>query len=390
MKTRFYVFKLFAFLCINVYLSAQDITQTIKGKVVDRESHFPLIGATVIIPGTEPLKATISDMEGNFRLHGVPVGRYTIQINYVGYQSLQIPEVLVSTGKEVQLSVELSESVTTIEEVGIKAHSQKDRPLNPMATISARSFSVEETSRYAGGLEDPARLVSSFAGITTGSLQDNSIIIRGNAPKGVLWRLEGIHIPNPYLFSGAISAVGGFVTLFSSHLLSNSDFFTGAFPAEYGNAMAGVFDMKLRNGNNERREYWFQAGTMGLDAGTEGPFKKGRKASYLFNYRYSTFGLLMPLFPKGAGLPAYQDLSYKLNLPTKKAGVFTLWGIGAIDNMLKYEVTDSTEWISYYNKEREETHMKPAAAGLTHKYIFGKTCEYDCYQLLWRPYRSPV
>jgi hypothetical protein len=150
--------------------------------------------------------------------------------------------------------------------------------------------------------------------------------------------------------------------------------------------------MKLRNGNNEKREYWFQAGTMGLDAGTEGPFKKGRKASYLFNYRYSTFGLLMPLFPKGAGLPAYQDLSYKLNLPTKKAGVFTLWGIGAIDNMLKYEVTDSTEWISYYNKEREETHMKPAAAGLTHKYIFGENlCEYDprCYQLLWRPYRSP-
>ena len=115
------------------------------------------------------------------------------------------------------------------------------------------------------------------------------------------------------------------VNLISSQLLSNSDFFTSAFPAEYGNALAGVFDIKLRTGNNENREYAFQAGLLGIDFAAEGPFIKGKEASFLFNYRYSTFGLMvdMSLLPTEQ-IPRYQDLSFKINLPTKKAGLFSL------------------------------------------------------------------
>ena len=288
-------FLIFGLIFLNGIVTAQGITQTIKGKVLDKESQVSLPGANVVILGTNPVIGTVSDMDGNFRLENVPVGRYTIQISFIGYESITIPEILVGSGKEVVLEAGLKESINELDEVVVKAHSRKDRPLNSMATISARSFTVEETRRYAGGLDDPARMVSAFAGVTTGNLQDNAIIIRGNSPKGVAWHIEGVDVPNPNHFSGGNVAGGGAVNVISGQLLSNSDFFTGAFPAEYGNALAGVFDIKLRTGNYEKREYAFQAGLLGIDFAAEGPFVKGNNASYLFNYRYSTFGLLKDL-----------------------------------------------------------------------------------------------
>jgi len=105
-----------------------------------------------------------------------------------------------------------------------KAHTRKDKALNSMASISARSFTVEETRRYAGSMDDPARMASAFAGVATGNLQDNAIIIRGNAPKGVSWRVEGVEVPNPSHFSGGNVAGGGFITALSSQVFLISDF----------------------------------------------------------------------------------------------------------------------------------------------------------------------
>ena len=349
--------------------SAQEMQQTVRGQVTDRGTHVPLPGATIVLDGSDPLIGTITDPDGYFRLEKVPVGRQKLTISYTGYETLRVNEILVTSSKEVNLAIELSEAVHQMDDVVIKAYTQKDRPVNPMATLSARSFSVEEASRYAGGFDDPARLASSFAGITTGAMQDNSIVIRGNAPKGVLWRLEGVAIPNPNHFAGAFSAGGGFVTIFSSQMMGNSDFFTGAFPAEYGNAMAGVFDMNFKAPNNEKRESWVQLGLLGVDVGSEGPIVKNKKSSYLFNYRYSTYGLIQTLMPEGSGLPTYQDLSIKFNFPTRKAGSFSLWGIGAIDKMVKFENADSAKWEMKYDAEWEETHMMPGAAGITHKYL---------------------
>ena len=350
-------------------LNAQELSQTVKGQVVDKETQISLPGATIIIKGTDPVLGTTTDMNGYFNISKVPVGRYTISVGFIGYESVQIPELLVNSGKEVNLHIEMKESIEKIDEVVVKANSKKDVAMNTMATLSARTFSIEEAGRYAGGLDDPARMASSFAGITTGELQDNSIVIRGNAPKGILWLLEGVPVPNPNHFAGAFSAGGGFVSIFSSQMVSNSDFFTGAFPAEYGNALAGAFDIKLRTGNNEKREFWTQASLLGFDFGSEGPFIKGKKSSYLFNYRYSTYGLMASFLPKGAGLPVYQDLSFKFNFPTKKAGVFTIWGVGAIDNLLKYEEKDSSKWETVSSAEREDTYMKPAAFGISNKSI---------------------
>lgn len=364
---------IYAFLLLSINcVRAQALTQIVKGKVFDKESESPLEFANVVVLGTTPQIGVNTDVYGNFRITGVPIGRYNIQVSFIGYEPTIIPEILITTGKEVVLNVGLKQVQNQIDEVKVLAYSRKDKPVNSMASISARSFSVEETRRYAGGLDDPARMVSAFAGVTVGNLQDNAIIIRGNSPKGVSWRLEGVEIPNPNHFPGGNVAGGGVVTVFSSQLLSNSDFYTGAFPAEYGNALAGVFDMKLRNGNNERHESTFQIGIMGIDFASEGPFKMGGKSSYLFNYRYSTLSLIssMGLIPS-TQVPKYQDLSFKLNFPTKRAGVFSVWGIGAIDFNRQPEVKDSAKWETSWDRITYDWGLSMGAFGTSHKLMLG-------------------
>jgi hypothetical protein len=363
-------------LCISAGMKltySQNIVQTVKGNVVDNESQITLPGANVAVLGTDPLLGSTTDADGNFKIENVPMGRYTLQISFLGYDPVTIPEILVGSGKEVVINVGLKESVTRLEQVVVNAHTRKDKPLNSMAAISARSFTVEETRRYSGGLDDPARLVSAFAGVTTGNIQDNAIIIRGNSPKGVAWRLEGVDVPNLNHFTGGNVAGGGLVSIISSQLLSNSDFFTSAFPAEYGNALAGVFDIKLRTGNTEKREYTFQAGVMGIDLSAEGPFVKGKDASYLFNYRYSTFGLLVDLgLVPSEQIPRYQDLSFKLNFPTQHAGIFSLWGTGAKDFNHQPVDLDSSTWETSWDRNTYDWKVDLGAIGLNHKYIFGK------------------
>jgi hypothetical protein len=368
------IFFTFLILLTTQTAFSQVITQTIKGEVTDIESKTPLIGATIVVLGTNPLLGIITDLDGNFKIKNVPVGRYNIQFNYMGYDPSIVSEILVSSGKENVINIGLKQSVNHVDEVKVKAHSNKDKPLNSMASISARSFTVEETRRYAGGIDDPARLASAFAGVTVGNSQDNAIIIRGNSPKGLSWRLEGVEIPNPNHFSGGNVAGGGIVTVFSSQLLANSDFFTGAFPAEYDNALAGVFDMKLRNGNSDKRESTFQAGLLGIDFSSEGPFVKGKNATYLFNYRYSTFSLvsLLGLLPMTTQIPKYQDLSFKFNFPTKKYGTFSLWGIGGIDNNKEQNELDSTKWVTDWDRIYYNWDLSIGAIGLSHKLISGK------------------
>jgi hypothetical protein len=351
---------------------AQVLTQNIKGKIFDNESQSSLPGANVVVVGTSPLLGATTDADGNYKIANVPIGRYDIKVSLVGFDPIVIPQVYISSGKEVFLNTGLKQTINLMKEVTVKSFSRKDQPINSMATVSARSFTVEETRRYAGGMDDPARMASAFAGVTVGNIQDNAIIIRGNAPQGVSWRLEGVEIPNPNHFAGGNVAGGGFTTIFSSQMLANSDFFTGAFPAEYGNALAGVFDMKLRNGNGEKRESTVQIGIMGVDVSSEGPFKKGSKATYLFNYRYSTLALLsgIGLIPSEQ-IPKYQDLSFKLNFPTQRAGVFSLWGIGGLDHNIEPEEKDSTKWTSDWDRTKYDWKLNMGAAGLSHKTTLG-------------------
>lgn len=354
--------------CLGSELQAQELTQSIRGTVIDETSEITLIGATVRLLGTDPIIGQVTGINGDFEIQDVPIGRYTVQITYVGYEPMTIPNVVVHSGKSTSLNVRLKESLEKLEEVVVQGERPKDLPINDMAGVSARSFTVEETERYAAGLDDPARMATAFAGVANSTVGQNAIVIRGNAPKGVQWKLEGIEIPNPSHFAGSSVAGGGMVTLLSNQVLDNSDFMTGAFPAEYGNALSGVFDMNLRKGNNFEHEHTFKAGLLGIDVASEGPLSGNKNSSYLFNYRYSTLGLIGPLLPEDSNTIRYQDLSFKLNFPTK-AGEFSFWGVGGKDFGKKNEELnlDPTTWEEDTDLIDEEFGFNVGATGLTHK-----------------------
>ena len=368
MKGRIGILLLFFSLCLP--LSAQQLTQNIRGTVTDQASGAPVAYATIQLEDA-PDKGAVTDSLGNFLLTGIPVGRHNVRATYVGYTPSIIREILVTSAKEVFLNIAMSENAEILKEVVVRPQVNKEQPMNSMALSGARMFSVEEASRYAGGLDDPARLASSFAGIASGVSQ-NGISIHGNAPHLLQWRLEDVEIPNPNHFADIATLGGGILSSLSNHVLGNSDFFTGAFPSEYSNAVSGVFDMKLRNGNSRKMENTFQVGILGIDIASEGPLSKKHNSSYIVNYRYSATGLLTNtgIVDLGGSFD-YQDLNFKLNFPTRKAGTFSIWGTSLIDKYgSDWEEKSPADWE--YQNDHSQSDMKQymAAGGLSHRYFF--------------------
>jgi hypothetical protein len=342
-------------------VSAQEITQTIRGSIVDLETHIPLYAATVAVYEDSVLVgAIISDNNGYFRIDGIPVGRYAVHVSYMGYRQEIVPDVIVNAAKEIVLDIVLEESPLEIEEISVSATEGKGVALNKLAYVSARTFSVEESERYAGSRGDPARMASNFAGVQGNDDSNNDLVIRGNSPLGVLWRLEGVNIPNPNHF-GVSGTSGGPVTILNNKVLSLSDFMTGAFPAEYGNSVAGVFDLKMRNGNNETHEFSAQLGFLGAELMAEGPISRHRNSSYLVAYRYSTMAIFQAMGIRIGtdAVPKYQDLSFKLNFPTRKHGNISFFGIGgmsAVDILASEQLVPDSNVI--YGDEAMNEHFR--------------------------------
>jgi len=372
---------------LSLTLFAQEESkyiQNIRGTVIDKVTQIPLPGASVVLLGTNPIIGTTTNSDGEFKLENIAVGRYNIQISFIGFHSINLKNILLTTGRELVLNIELEEQAFVTEEVVVKARERKDEVINEMATVSARSFSVEETERYAGSLGDPSRMASNFAGVSMINDSRNDIVIRGNSPSGLLWRIDGMEIPNPNHF-GASGTTGGPVSIINNNLLINSDFFTSAFPAEYGNAMSGVFDLRMRSGNNQKREYVAQVGFNGFELGAEGPFSKNSKASYIINYRYSTMALMNTMgldFGVGTAIPQYQDLTFKVNIPTKRYGRFSLLGIGGLSYI---ELNDSekdanAEDQSYIGGGVDLNFGSDMGVlGLSHQYFFNENTRLNTY-----------
>lgn len=323
--------------------AGQEIRQTVRGRIIDEDSRTPLPGANVRLADSSELLGASSDADGTFRIPNVPVGRITLLITFVGYEDRVLPNILVTSGKETVLEIPLKESLILMDAIVVDGNGDKSEISNEMALTSARAFTVEETKRYAGSWNDPARMVSAYAGVDSDPSGDNFIIVRGNSPKGIQWRLEGIDIPNPNHFSDE-GATGGPINALNSSMLTNADFYTGAFAPEFGNALSGVFDMKLRKGNNEKREYSISLGILGTDATLEGPLSRNSDASYLINYRYSTLSLLNNLgLVDFGGIPKYQDMSFKFHLPTRSLGTFSVFGVGGKSNIQEEEFEEDNE-----------------------------------------------
>ena len=365
MKTKFII--ALSLLCMTV---RAQYKQQLRGTVMDMILQKPLPGATVTIPSLS--YSTVTNEEGVFRFKDMPIGAYRITVTYSGFKEATLENIAVNSGKETVLNVPMEALVKTESEVLIKANSKKNKPLNDMSAVSARAFTVEETQKYAAAVNDPLRMAVAFPGVLAGNDGGNSIIIRGNSPTGLLWKMEGMDIPNPNHFSEAGNTGGG-ISILSSQLLSNSDFVTSAFAAEYGNALSGVFDLKLRRGNNEKNEYTLQAGLLGLDAAMEGPFSKKYKGSYLIDYRYSTLQLLNKLgvLRSDGSVTNFQDLSYNIYLPTNKLGTFTLFGFGGLSSEDLNAEKDSSKWEEKSDRYPYRFVANTGMSGLTHTILLG-------------------
>lgn len=353
-------------------LYGQQGTQKIKGIVIDEASQEPLPFVTVAVLGTDPLIGVTTDIDGKFIIEKVPIGRYDIEVSCLGYEPYIEAEVLVTSAKEVSLDVRMKESIASLGEVVVRPDLVKEKPINNMAIVGARMLSVEEASRYAGGFDDPARLAASFPGVSS-SVGNNAIAIRGNSPRFLQWKIEEVEIPNPNHFADLGAFGGGGLTALSSNLLANSDFYTGAFTAEYNNALSGVFDIRMRSGNNDKFEHSIELGVIGIDFASEGPLSKKTGASYLINYRYSTLGLVAALLPEDAGGTNYQDLSFKVKIPTAKAGIFSIWGIGLIDRSGTTVEKDSELQHYYQDKMEQDAKQYMGAAGINHRLLLKKS-----------------
>lgn len=372
MRVRFFIV-LFVFSLSFSY--SQSLYQTIRGTVVDKQTQSPLPGAVVLLLGSKPLKAAAANEEGKFRLDSVPIGRLQIRISLISYKE-KVQTIILSSGKESVLNIELEESAVQGQEVTIVAEQDKTHSNNKMATVSSRVFSPEEASRYAGSRNDPARMAANFAGVSGANDSRNDIIIRGNSPLGILWRLNGLDIPNPNHF-GSLGSTGGPISILNNNTLDNSDFMTSAFPADYGNATAGVFDLRMRSGNNEKHEFLAQVGFNGFELGAEGPFTKKKRASFLIDYRYSTLAVFKYLnidFGAGAAVPQYQDLTFKADFPTKSLGKFSVWGVGGI-SYVALLLKDQSKSNNLYGYSDRDSYFgsKVGAAGVSHVFLINSS-----------------
>lgn len=363
----YYSFLMLSLLTFHL-ASAQNSTQTIRGTVIDRVSATPLMGVSVILVNSDPLQGTVTDLDGNFILEKVALGKHSLRFSFIGYETVELNDLDVTSGKELVLQIQMDEKVMVGTEATVTAVVDKHKTQNDMLTVSSRTFSVQETQKFAAAVNDPLRMAQSFAGVVSTDDGNNNISIRGNAPGALLWRMEGIDIPSPNHFTQPGTSGGG-ISILSSQLLSNSDFSTGAFGAEYGNALGGVFDLHLRKGNNQKREYTFRAGVLGVDLAAEGPFKKGYAGSYLVNYRYSTLGMLGKLGVNiGDGVTTFQDLSYHVFLPTKKAGSFAFFGFGGLSSQVFEADLDTALWSEGGNRYDSRFYSNTGAFGFNHTY----------------------
>ena len=369
MKTTAFRLSLSLFLlALAAPLLAQVTSQTIRGTILDQDTRQPLYGAAIVVVGSQPLLAATADEEGRFVIPKVPTGRIDLVIQMMGFEEQKLSNLLLTSGRELVVNVNLLSSVVMGQEVTVHGDRKREDLRNDMVSVSGRKIGVEETSRIAGGINDPARMVSAFPGVAGDATGDNTIIARGNSSKGVLWRLEGMEIPNPNHFSEE-GSTGGPINVLNSDMLDDSEFYTGAFAPEYGNALSAVFDMKLRDGNDTEREYTLKAGVLGTDLTAEGPMRGLRGGSSLANFRYSTLSLLDQAgIVDYQGVPNYTDGAFKLKLPAGRAGSFWLFGLRGQRTIHQEERSEVGDTLFAENDYRS----RMGVVGLTHLRTLGE------------------
>lgn len=342
--------------------------QKIKGEIRNSNNQQAVIGASILLFNKDFKKGTRSNSKGSFKFDSVPVGRYSFKVSFVGFET-QLQNIVLTSGKELILNIDLNESYVLANTVEVTASKDNFLPINEANIVSTSQFTLDDVERFAGSRGDPARMAQNFAGVLGVSNLRNDIIIRGGSPTELLWRLDGLDLPNPNHF-GTQGATGGPVGQINSVLLNNSDFITGAFPSEYGDKMSGVFDLKTRNGNEDKYEYIAQLSYNGAELGVEGPLKF-TKGSFIANYRYSFLDLfkVMGMDLGIVGVPRYQDGMIKLHLVPNEKNQINITALYGKDNIFMQRDNLSDVVTGDWNLKSGNNNF---SVGLTWQYLFSE------------------
>lgn len=359
--------------------SAAGTTKEIKGIVRDEDTGKPLSSVAIVLKDSTKSYKGDTQEDGTFAINKVPFGRKEVLLQCDGYEPLFIPDYLVAGGEQQALVLSMRQLIAIPDsgEFNLDSVVIATTKYRQLSGVSTRTFTIEETRRYAASYFDPARLAESYPGVVNTDDQANGISIRGNSPNGLQWRLEGVEIVNPNHLTnaGVVSdrptLRGGGVNILSAQMMASSTFQTGAFDARYGNALGGVMDINLRSGGKEKDNYVMQFGLLGLDLAAEGPIGEGGNAAFLGNYRYSTIGILDALgVDLGDEAINFQDLSFHATMPKTFIGEVNIFGMaGTSKNTFRGDSVQFAREI----KDRYDIDYKNrmAAVGLTHKVLVG-------------------
>jgi hypothetical protein len=347
--------------------SYQTVRGTIKESFTERS-----IDSVVVTLLSENVKymETTSDAKGNFVFTNVEIGFYDIQFNHPNYTSFIQPAITVTVSKETVLNSVMENSAKTLDEVQVTFTKERGIPNNEMANSSVFSIEPSDARRIAGGLDDPIRVAGTLPGVTaSSSFSANFVSIRGNSPRSLKYQMEGVELPNPTHFA-RIGGSGGTFTIFSMQLMDKSDFYTGAFSSQFGDALGGVFDVKFKKGNSEQHEMTFQIGSLGVDLGSEGPLSKKNNSSYVFNYRYATVGLGRIGNPSS---PTYQDFSFNVDVPLAKSRAkLQFFGIAGTSDRTRAALKDSADWKESLDRTTLYLASTTVTVGGVYKKFVGK------------------
>ncbi|MEO8067874.1 MAG: TonB-dependent receptor [Flavobacteriales bacterium] len=368
-------FAIVPLILLGVCSSAQT-TAILAGRVTDAASSLGLAQASVEVVIGDTSFTAISDSLGYFRLDGLPTGIVAVSGSMPGYGSAVENDVWLRSGKPEHVDLRLPREGKVLPEATVH------RTVTVYPAAGAYDLTVEKSLRYPATFFDPARLASAYPGVSATNDQANHFSVRGNSPNANAWLLEGVEIVSPNHTGNAGTPSdqptfsGGGTTMLSAQMLGNSHLYTGSVPVQFGNALGGVMDMRLRRGANDRPRFTAQAGLIGIDLSTEGPFAKGGKASYLINYRYSTLGLLGAMgVALGDEAITFQDLAFNVATPIGRRAWLNVFGMGGMSSN-RFDAKEETEREFDKDERNIDYESNMGAAGLSSTVALGERAQW--------------
>ena len=319
MKTRILLPFILLFLTLNQLYAQQA---AVRGRVYDAVSNEPLPFVNLVVAGTPT--GTVTDLDGNFLITGLKPGFVRLQASFVGYQQAISPEIEVSSARTSTVEIPMQKSDLQIEEVRVTASPYRKTDESP---VSLRTIGIGEIENSPGANRDVSRVIQSFPGVQSTPAFRNDIIIRGGGPSESRFYLDGVEVPNINHFATQ-GASGGPLGILNADFLREVNYYSGAFPANRGNALSGVLEFFQVDGNQEKLKFRGSVGASELSATFDGPISD--KTTFIVSTRRSylefLFGLLELPF-----LPTYNDMQFKLRTRFDKKNELTFVGLGAID-----------------------------------------------------------